>query len=77
VQLRGAVVHADKVAVREASTAASCAGHSDGRLRELEAAWSHGCSPGVTRRDAIVAAKGRELEEAALAAAASRGNSTT
>ena len=73
VQLRDAVVHADKVAVREAHTAAELRRTLEAAASgEREAAWSaRMLAGGVTRRDAIVAAGGRELEEAALSAAAS------
>lgn len=73
VQLRDAVVHADKVAVREARTAAELRRTLEAATSgEREAAWSaRMLAGGVTRRDAIVAAGGRELEEAALSAAAS------
>jgi predicted flap endonuclease-1-like 5' DNA nuclease len=73
VQLRDAVVHADKVAVREARTAAELRRTLEAAASgEREAAWSaRMLAGGVTRRDAIVAAGGRELEEAALSAAAS------
>jgi predicted flap endonuclease-1-like 5' DNA nuclease len=73
VQLRDAVVRADKVAVREASTAAELRRTLEAAASgEREAAWSaRMLAGGVTRRDAIVAAGGRELEEAALSAAAS------
>ena len=75
VQLRDAVVHADKVAVREARTAAELRRTLEAAASgEREAAWSaRMLAGGVTRRDAIVAAGGRELEEAALSAAASEG----
>jgi predicted flap endonuclease-1-like 5' DNA nuclease len=73
VQLRDAVVHADKVAVREARTAAELRRTLEAAASgEREAAWSaRMLAGGVTRRDAIVAAGGRELKEAALSAAAS------
>ena len=75
VQLRDAVVHADKVAVREARTAAELRRTLEAAASgEREAAWSaRMLAGGVTRRDAIIAAGGRELEEAALSAAASEG----
>jgi predicted flap endonuclease-1-like 5' DNA nuclease len=73
VQLRDAVVDADKVAVREARTAAELRRTLEAAASgEREAAWSaRMLAGGMTRRDAIVAAGGRELEEAALSAAAS------